>query len=111
MPKKNEVVSNEIVKFKIIEVKEIIAKNGNKFIAYKTIGKGGKKLDVRFTRECANVPKEPCTICVKRENANVDKSRVYPILWIKEVESIEANERKDNLDEFFGDDTESAAEI
>ena len=111
MAKKNETEAQGIMKFKIIEVKEITAKNGNKFKAYKTIGKAGKKLDVRFVQDCRNVPKEPCTICVKRENANVDKSRVYPILWIKDVESIEANERKDNLDEFFGDDTESAAEI
>ena len=67
MPKNNEVNANNEVKFKIIEVKEITAKNGNKFTAYKTVGKGGKKLDVRFTKACKNVPTSTCTIVVKKE--------------------------------------------
>lgn len=99
------------IEIKIIEAKEITAKNGNKFTAYKTVGKGGRKMDVRFTRACKNVPTEPCTIVVKRENANVDKTRLYPILWIKDIEEIKENVRKDNLDEFFGDETEYANEI
>lgn len=103
-------MANE-VKFKIIEVKEITAKNGNKFTAFKTVGKGGKKLDVRFVRTAKNVPSEPCTIVVLKENANVDTTRIYPILWIKTVERIEATERKNNLDDFFGDESEEVEEI
>lgn len=91
-------------KIKILQVNEITAKNGNKFLAYKTIGKNGRKLDVRFVRDCANVPKEPCIIVVKNENANVDESRIYPIVWVKNVERIEKYERKSNLDEYFNDD-------
>lgn len=106
MPSKKETETLDEMKFKVIEVKEITAKNGNKFTAYKTVGKGGKKLDIRFTRTCKNVPTECCTIVVKRENANVDKSRVYPILWIKDVERIEVNERASNLDEFFGEEAD-----
>lgn len=92
------------IEIKIIEAKEITAKNGNKFTAYKTVGKGGRKMDVRFTRTCSKTPTEPCTIVVKRENANVDKTRLYPILWVKDIEEIKENVRKDNLDEFFGDE-------
>ena len=99
------------IEIKIIEAKEITAKNGNKFTAYKTVGKGGRKMDVRFTRTCKNTPTEPCTIVVERANANVDKTRLYPILWIKDVVEIKENVRKDNLDEFFGDETEYANEI
>jgi hypothetical protein len=106
MPKNNEVNANNEVKFKIIEVKEITAKNGNKFTAYKTVGKGGKKLDVRFTKACKNVPTSTCTIVVKKENANVDTSRIYPILWVKNVERIEENERRNNIDEFFGEEAD-----
>lgn len=107
MPKtNNEVNANNEVKFKIIEVKEITAKNGNKFTAYKTVGKGGKKLDVRFTKTCKNVPTSTCTIVVKKENANVDTSRIYPILWVKNVERIEENERRNNIDEFFGEEAD-----
>lgn len=94
----------ETMEFKIIEVKEIQTKDGKKFKAYKTVGKGGKKLDVRFVQGCTNVPTEPCTIVVARDKANVDKTRVYPILWIKDVIAIKQNERKNNLDEFFGDE-------
>ena len=106
MPKTNDEVTNNEVKFKIIEVKEITAKNGNKFTAYKTVGKGGKKLDVRFTKTCKNVPISTCTIVVKKENANVDTSRIYPILWVKNVERIEASERRNNIDEFFGEEAD-----
>lgn len=107
MPKtNNEVNANNEVKFKIIEVKEITAKNGNKFTAYKTVGKGGKKIDVRFTKTCKNVPDKTCTIVVKSENANVDTSRIHPILWVKNVERIEENERRNNIDEFFGEEAD-----
>lgn len=87
--------------FKIIEVKEITAKNGNKFLAYKTIGKGGRKMDVRFTRGCAKIPTEPCLIEVLEGNANVDTTRQYPILWVKEVEEIKPFTHNDNVADYF----------
>ena len=90
-------------KFKIIEVNAITAKNGNNFKAYKTIGKGGKKLDVRFVRECQNIPLEPCVIVVDDNNCNVDTTRQYPILWVKDIIRIEDFERKNNVAEFFDD--------
>lgn len=88
-------------KFKIIEVNEITTKDGKKFKAYKTIGKGGRKMDVRFVRDCNNVPTEPCVVVVNEENCNVDTTRQYPILWIKNVERIEGFERKNNMSDYF----------
>ena len=88
-------------KFKIIEVNDITTKDGKKFKAYKTIGKGGRKMDVRFVRDCNNVPTEPCVVVVNEENCNVDTSHQYPILWIKSVERIEGFERKTNLADYF----------
>lgn len=88
-------------KFKIIEVKEITTRDGKKFKAYKTIGKGGRKMDVRFVRDCNNVPTEPCVVVVNEENCNVDTTRQYPILWIKSVERIEDFERKNNTSDYF----------
>lgn len=88
-------------KFKIIEVNEITTKGGKKFKAYKTIGKGGRKMDARFVRDCNNVPTEPCVIVVNEENCNVDTTRQYPILWIKAVERIEGFERKNNMSDYF----------
>ena len=90
---------------KIIEVKEINA-NGKKFLAYKTIDKNGKKMDVRFTRECSNKPTEACIITVDDNAANVDTNRQYPVLWVKDVLSSRPFERKNNLAEFFDDHTE-----
>ena len=91
----------EMKTFKIIEVRDIDTKDGKKFKAFKTIAKNGKKLDVRFQRECQNIPTEPCEIHVLASNCNVDASRQYPILWIKNVESITPLERKSNIDDYF----------
>lgn len=88
-------------KFKIIDVSEISTKDGKKFNAYKTLANGGRKMDVRFVRNCANVPTGPCVIVCDESNCNVDVTRQYPILWIKNVERIEEFERKNNLSDFF----------
>ena len=90
-------------KFKIIEVKEISTANGNKFTAFKTVGKGGRKMDVRFRKEIGpdKLPKEPCFIEVEDENCNIDTTRQYPILWIKAIENIIPFERTNKVDEFF----------
>lgn len=88
-------------KFKIIEVSEITTKDGKKFSAYKTLANGGRKMDVRFVRTCKNIPSEPCVIVCDEEQCNVDTSRQYPILWIKDVARIEEFERKNNVSEYF----------
>lgn len=97
------------VKFKIIEVKEIIPKNNptNKFKAFKTVDKSGKKMDVRFVRDCANVPAEPCTVVCDDSQCNVDTRRQYPVLWIKNVIRVEPLERKSNVSDFFNADPDS----
>lgn len=90
----------ELKSFKIARVEEI-EHEGKKFTTYKAIAKGGRLMDVRFTRDCKNKPTEKCEILVKPENANVDTTRQYPILWIKDVEEIRPLERKNNTDEYF----------
>ena len=97
------------LKFKIIEVKEVsIPERGLKFNAYKTVGKGGRKMDVRFVRGCTNVPTEPCTIVVNAEDCNVDTTRQFPVLWVKQVLRIEETVRKNNVADFFDfDDADS----
>ena len=91
-------------KFKIIEVNEITTKDGKKFNAYKTLANGGRKMDVRFVRNCKNIPIEPCVIVCEEGQSNVDTTRQYPILWIKDVVRIEAFERKNNVSEYFDSD-------
>ena len=104
MAEKKSIATPKEVKFKIIEVKEISV-DGKKFNAFKTIANGGKKMDVRFVRTCKNVPTEPCIIVVAEDMCNVDNTRRYPILWVKDVIRIETYERKSNIADYF-DETE-----
>lgn len=91
-------------KFKITEVSEITTKDGKKFNAYKTLANGGRKMDVRFVRNCKNIPTVPCIIVCEEDQCNVDTTRQYPILWIKDVVRIELFERKNNVSEYFDSD-------
>ena len=91
-------------KFKIIEVKEITTQDGKKFNAYKTLAKGGRKMDVRFTRDCKNPPTEPSIIVCNEEDANVDTTRQYPILWIKSIIRTEEFAKKNNLADYFDEE-------
>lgn len=88
-------------KFKIISVEDITTSDGKKFKAYKTVATGGRKMDVRFVRDCKNVPTEKCYIVCNDEDCNVDNTRAYPILWIKNVLRIEPIERKSNVGDYF----------
>lgn len=94
------------IRFKIIEVTDVQTKDNppRKFKAYKTVDKSGRKMDVRFTHDCSNVPTEVCTIVCIKDNCNVDTRRQYPILWVKEVEEILPIERKSNVNDFFDDE-------
>lgn len=94
------------IKIRVIEVKEITTKNGNKFNAYKTVDKRGKKLDLRFTKEVTLLPKKPCTIIVDDDKCNVSTNREYPVLWVQEVKRIEESQRKSNVSDYIGDDTD-----
>lgn len=92
------------LKIRIIEVKDVKLKDGRTFKAYKTVGKNGRKMDARFVQGCTNVPTEPCFIYVDDNECNVDTTRQYPILWVKNVLRTESFTRKSNVTEFF--DTE-----
>ena len=92
------------IKIRVIEVKEVTAHNGNKFMAYKTVDKRGKKLDLRFTRDVTLLPKKPCTIIVAEDKCNVSTNREYPVLWVQEVLRIEETQRKTNVSDYIGDE-------
>lgn len=98
------------IKVKIIEVKEVTTKAGQKFNAYKTVDKHGKKMDVRFTRDVTNPPTAPCTLIVEDTKCNVSTTRQYPILWIQAIKGIEETVRKSNVTDYFGDNAEDDGE-
>jgi len=86
---------------KITEVKEI-NKDGKKFKTFKTVTKDGKKMDVKFTQTCLNIPSEPCIVVVDKEKANVATNRMFPCLWIKDVIEIKPLVVKEsNIDDYF----------
>lgn len=89
---------------KIVQVKEITTKDNRKFNAYKTVDKRGKLMDVKFVQGCRNVPVKPCTILVDPDQCNVDTTRQYPCLWVKNVEEIKETVHKTNFDEYFADE-------
>ena len=97
------------VKIKIIEVKEINY-DGKKFLAYKTVAKNGKKMVVRFTQECSIKPKEACYVICDDMNCNVDTSRQYPVLWIKDVIRTEPFVRQTNVYDFISTVTDEEVE-
>lgn len=91
------------MKIKIIEVNEVTTKSGSTFTAFKAVKKDGKKIDCRFTRSVdpKKIPEQPCFINVDDNMANVDTSRQYPILWVKDIISVEPFESRNNLSDFF----------
>ena len=70
--------------------------DGKKFNYYKTTDKQGKLVDVRFTKECRNIPTKTSMIVVKAENINLDIKREYPCYWVKAIEEIREVEYKQN---------------
>ena len=56
-----------IYKIKIAKVTEIKAHNGSTFNAYKTVDKNGRFMDLKFQKQCRNVPDSPCWIYVTGE--------------------------------------------
>lgn len=98
------------INIKIIEVKEITTKTGQKFNAYKTVDKRGKKMDVRFTRDVTNPPTAPCTLIVEDTKCNVATNRQYPILWIQAIKGIAEATYRSNVSDYFGDSTEDDGE-
>jgi len=93
------------MKIKIIEVNEITTKSGSTFTAYKAVTKEGRKIDCRFTRavDPKMLPQQPCYIVVDENMANVDTNRQYPVLWVKDIISVEPFESRNNLSDFFGE--------
>lgn len=69
------------------------------FNRFHTYDKKGKRLTVKFTRDC-DPPHENCRIHVI--NGNVNRTTKFPVLWINNFDFVETiKEDKDNLKDFF----------
>ena len=90
------------LKIRITEVKEVKTNDGKQFTAYKALTNDKRLIDCRFRKEVKNVPTEPCIIVVDEDKCNVATNKIYPILWVSEVKSIEPYVKESNANKYFG---------
>lgn len=77
-------------------------KDGRTFNTYKAVQKGGHLCDCKFRKEVKNLPEKACIMVVKKDNINMQKNSLYPVLWVKAVESYEELPSSTNtVDELF----------
>lgn len=84
----------------------------HEFKCYSCKMKDGKWYDLKFTKDVPEglLPKSHSYIYVKAENLNIDKSKKYPVVWVKAVEFIKVIERPvEDLEQYF--ESVDAAEL
>lgn len=55
------------------------------FNTYKAVQKDGKLIDCRFTKAVGAIPEKFNEITVELDDINIDKTRRFPVLWVKAV--------------------------
>lgn len=78
---------------------------GAKFYTYSAVKADTTLIDCRYVKEIKDsIPDmDKFIMVVDTDNTNVDKRRMYPILWVKKVEEFKEIERKSTheIDEMF----------
>ena len=75
--------------------------DGTEFVSFKAFTKKGK-MDIKFVKDCKNVPVKSCYIFVDRTKMNVNRQARFPVIWVQEVEKIEEfPDRTNKLDDLF----------
>lgn len=96
----------ETRKFKI-KVTQKKTADGRTFNTFKTFSKNGRAIEVKFRKEVKNIPEKDCFIIVPADDAHLNTSGEYPVMWVKSIsetldlasESAESNRKK--LSEYF----------
>lgn len=76
-----------------IYVEQKATQDGRKFNVYKTYSKHDRKLDVKFRKDCNDVPTSTCYITVDVNEMNITKGE-YPTVWIKSIVSVQSLQEK-----------------
>lgn len=88
-----------------IRVKEIKAKNEEgeeySFLAYQGFTKRGW-IELKFRKECENVPTKNSYIEVLEENLNINRKNRFPVIWVSKIESVEEITYTNHIDDYFG---------
>lgn len=61
------------------------------FLAYEGITANGKKVEIKFTRACKDIPTEVGSYIVEAPSSQIskDKNSIYERYWIREVASVQ----------------------
>lgn len=74
-----------------------------KFNVHHAFDKNNKKVTVKFTKKCNDKPGVGRhEVVVDSDNANMDYTGRYVTMWVNKVEAINEPEKRDGLDEVFG---------
>lgn len=85
--------------------KEVKAHNGSKFIAFSAVQKDKRLMDCKFINSVNQKPTQSCYIRVKLKDINIDRNRLYPVLWVRHVLEIYIDENEnDERDERYAED-------
>ena len=112
----SEVRTARILEIPVIAKKVEIKKGNNKgksFIAFKAVEKNGKLVDLSFTMDVTNQPKEEgrFTLKVKDSKINFDKNTLWGKYWIKELIGFVAHETISKVDETAVNAFQSEADL
>lgn len=95
----------QVKELKIYAEEKTAKEKGNKFLAFKTVGKDGKFLQVRFRKEAKNIPTTEGVhrVVVKVEDLSIDNNREYPRLWVHDAVSCKpwTTAKVVNIDEYI----------
>lgn len=93
------------IKIKVAQKKTA---DGRTFNTYKTFSKNSRAMEVKFRKEVKLLPEKDCYVVVSEDAINVNDSGEYPVVWIKDVISIEdlqsaaAESNRKKLEKYFG---------
>ena len=93
-------MEEKLVKIEIMGT-PVKLEDGTEFVSFKAFTKKGR-MDIKFTKECKNVPTKSCYIYVEETKMNVNRKNKFPVIWVQQVSKIEEfPDRTNKLDDLF----------
>ena len=73
------------------------------FLSFKTYGKNGQKLDVRFTKTCPvdKIPTKSCIIKVEDDDLIIDERTKFTIVWVKDIQEVVEYNLQNRVEKYF----------
>lgn len=78
---------NDIIEVRVI-AKACKTKDGKTFTAYRAVQKDGKLIDCHFRKVCGVLPEANFIMKAKKGDLKINKSYLYPRLWVKGIVEI-----------------------